>query len=256
MPRFAANLTMLFTELPFDARFAAAAEAGFEVVEFLFPYEHPAERIADWVKEAGLTVALFNLPPGDWSAGDRGLSVDPRRRDEFDAALARAITYARALGVRKLHCMAGIADRRDRMAWQVYRDNLLRAADAAGEIGADILIEPLNARDMPGYFLRDFNDAAELIDRLGHTCLKLQFDIYHRQILHGDVLTGLRTLFPLIGHVQTAAVPHRSEPGSGELDDARIFAELDALGYDGFIGCEYRPMDGTVAGLHWLDRYR
>jgi 2-dehydrotetronate isomerase len=256
MPRFAANLTMLFTELPFEARFAAAAEAGFEAVEFLFPYDHKPERVADWVQQAGLPVALFNMPPGVWSAGDRGLAIDPRRQDEFNASLSLALTYARALGVKRLHCMAGIAERPDPVAARVYRDNLLKAADAAGEIGAEILIEPLNPRDMPGYYLNNFNDAAELIDRLGHSCLRLQFDIYHRQILHGDVLTGLRSLFPLVGHVQTAAVPHRGEPGSGELDDARIFTELDALGYEGFVGCEYRPIADTIAGLHWLDGYR
>lgn len=256
MPRFAANLTMLFTELPFEARFAAAAEAGFEAVEFLFPYDHSPENVARWVRQAGLAVALFNLPPGDWTAGDRGLAVDPRRQEEFVSSLALALSYAKVLGVKTLHCMAGIADPRDPAAARIYRDNLSRAADAAAGIGAQILIEPLNPRDMPGYYLNDFSVAAELVRQIDHPCLKLQFDIYHRQILHGDVLTGLKTHFPLIGHVQTAAVPHRGEPGSGELDDARIFAELDALGYDGFVGCEYRPMAGTVAGLHWLDRYR
>ncbi|MBB1251337.1 hydroxypyruvate isomerase family protein [Rhizobium sp. G21] len=256
MPRFAANLTMLFTEMPFESRLKAAAEAGFDAVEFLFPYDHAPAQIAEWVEDAGLPVALINMPPGDWSAGDRGLAVDPRRQDEFDASLSLAVTYAGALGVRKLHCMAGVAERGNSVAAGVYRDNLSKAADTAGAIGAEILIEPLNPRDMPGYFLGDFNDAAELVDRIGHPCLRLQFDIYHRQILHGDVLTGLRSLFPLIGHIQTAAVPHRGEPGSGELDDARIFRELDALGYEGYVGCEYRPMAGTTAGLKWLDRYR
>jgi hydroxypyruvate isomerase len=256
MPRFAANLSMMFTELPFEARFDAAGKAGFEAVEFLFPYDHPPERVAAWARNAGLPVALINLPPGDWSAGDRGLAIDPNRQDEFDAALALSLTYARVLGVGKLHCMAGIGDPRDPRLAETYRANLLKAADAAAAIGAEILIEPLNPRDMPGYYLNDFNVAAELVTRLDHPCLRLQFDIYHRQILQGDVLSGLRRLFPLIGHVQTAAVPHRGEPGSGELDDARIFAELDALGYDGFVGCEYRPMAGTNAGLDWLQRYR
>ncbi|MBI1218475.1 MAG: TIM barrel protein [Rhodobacteraceae bacterium] len=252
MPRFAANLTMMFTEHPFMDRFAAAAAAGFDAVEFLFPYAFPPEQIADQLQGHGLTQALFNLPPGDWEAGDRGLAALPDQRDEFRASVATALTYAAATGVARLHVMSGHADRTDPAAVAAYRDSLAYLCDTAGAAGLDVVIEPINRRDMPGYFLNDFPFAADLIADLGLPNLKLQFDIYHRQILHGDVLTGLRALMPIIGHVQIAAVPDRHEPGTGELDDFRILRALDSLGYTGFVGCEYRPAGETVAGLGWL----
>jgi hydroxypyruvate isomerase len=252
MPRFAANLSMMFPELPFLDRFAAAAEAGFDAVEFLFPYDHPPEVIADLLARHGLTLALFNLPPGDWAAGDRGLAALPHRADAFRASVTTALRYARATGVRHMHMMAGLADRSDPAAMAAYRSALIHACAEAATIGTDILIEPINPRDMPGYFLNDFKAATDLIADLGLPNLKLQFDIYHRQILHGDVTMALRQMMPLIGHVQIAAVPHRHEPCSGELDDRRILRDLDALGYTGHVGCEYRPAGSTVAGLGWL----
>lgn len=255
MPHFAANLTMMFTEHSFMNRFAAAAAAGFDAVEFLFPYAHPPEAIAAQLQAHGLTPALFNLPPGDWAAGERGLAALPHRRDDFRASVATALTYAAATGVGRLHVMSGRANRADPTAVAAYRDALGYLCDAAGAAGLDVLIEPINPRDMPGYFLNDFRFAADLIADLGRTNLKLQFDIYHRQILHGDVLTGLRTLMPIIGHVQIAAVPDRHEPGTGELDDARILHALDTLAYTGFVGCEYRPAAQTVTGLQWLQPF-
>ncbi len=255
MPRFAANLTMMFNEHGFLDRFAAAAAAGFDAVEFLFPYEFPAEAIAERVAASGLSVVLFNMPPGDWAKGERGIAALEGRQDEFRAGVAEALAYAAALSVPRLHLMAGIADRSDTAALARYRDALAFAADAAGAEGRDLLIEPLNPRDMPGYLLNDYSQAAELIATLGRPNLKLQFDIYHRQILHGDMLKGLTALMPIIGHVQTASVPGRNEPGTGELDDFRIFAELDRLGYGGHVGCEYRPAGETVAGLSWRQRY-
>jgi len=251
MPRFAANLTMMFTELPFLDRFAAAAAAGFAAVEFLFPYDFEPDAIADKLQQNGLTQALFNLPPGDWSAGERGLAALPGREAEFRASVATALRYAQIISVDQLHVMSGLADRADATAVETYRGNLAHLCDLAWRADLTILIEPINSRDMPGYFLNDFNFAADLIADLTRPNLKLQFDIYHRQIIHGDVLTSLRRLMPIIGHIQIAAVPHRHEPGTGELDDARILRELDLLGYTGFVGCEYRPAGDTVAGLGW-----
>jgi hydroxypyruvate isomerase len=254
MPVFAANLTMMFNEWTFLDRFAAAAGAGFSAVEYLFPYAYPPEAIADRLQSHGLRQALFNMPPGNWDAGERGLAALPDRASEFETSVATALTYAKATGVRRLHLMSGHADRRDPAAVSAYRNAVTRACDLAGRNGLDILIEPINGRDMPGYFLNDFRFAVDLIADLKLPNLKLQYDIYHRQILHGDVLKSLSGLLPVIGHVQVASVPDRHEPGTGELDDDRIFRHLDAIGYEGFVGCEYRPAAGTVAGLGWMKR--
>jgi hydroxypyruvate isomerase len=256
MPRFAANLTMMFQEHAFMDRFAAAASAGFDAVEYLFPYDFDMSQIAMSLQENRLTQALFNLPPGDWSAGERGMAALPDRKEDFRQSVAIALRYAAATGVGRLHVMSGIANRDDPQARACYRDSVAYLCDQAGQAALDVLIEPINARDMPGYFLNDFNYATDLIADLGAANLKLQFDIYHRQIIHGDVLTGLKTLMPIIGHVQIAAVPLRHEPGTGELDDLRILSALDDLGYSGFVGCEYRPAAGTVAGLGWLTPFR
>ena len=256
MPRFAANLTMMFQEVAFLDRFAAAAAAGFDAVEFLFPYDFEMSQIARSLQDNQLTQALFNLPPGDWAAGERGLAALPGRKREFRDSVATALRYAGATGVGRLHVMSGIARRDDPQASACYRESLAYLCDQAGQAGLDVLIEPINARDMPGYFLNDFNYAADLIADLGLANLKLQFDIYHRQIIHGDVLTGLKALMPIIGHVQIAAVPLRNEPGTGELDDMRVLTALDTLGYSGFVGCEYRPAAGTVEGLGWLNAFR
>ncbi|SEO71734.1 hydroxypyruvate isomerase [Methylobacterium sp. ap11] len=256
MPRFAANLTLMFTEVPFLDRFAEAAEAGFEAVEFLFPYEHPPEAIGERLRANGLTQALFNLPPGDWAAGERGLAALPDRFEELKAGVETALAYARATGVKRLHLMAGMADRNDAAARDSYRRAVAWAAERVGREGLDLVLEPINARNMPGYFLDDFDYAADLIRALALPNLKLQFDLYHCQILHGDVTMRLRALMPMVGHVQTASVPERHEPGSGEMNDAFLFAELDRLGYDGFVGCEYNPRAGTREGLGWFDAYK
>lgn len=254
MPRLAANLTMMFCEHAFPERFKAAADAGFTAVEFLFPYDYPAEILAERLASAGLKQVLFNVSPGDWAAGDRGLAALPHRQQEFRAAMAQALHYAGVLGTPLIHVMAGIADDSDPAAWACYRDALAFAADQAGEKGIAVTIEPINRRDMPGYLLSDFDRAIDLITGLSRPNLKLQFDIYHRQIIRGDVLRGLEQAMPLIGHVQIAAVPHRHEPGTGELDDIVILRALDALGYQGHVGCEYRPAGDTLAGLSWMDR--
>ncbi|MGB8817594.1 MAG: 2-oxo-tetronate isomerase [Rhizobiaceae bacterium] len=256
MPRFAANLSMMFQEHAFMDRFAAAAAAGFNAVEYLFPYDFELSQIVQSLQDNQLTQALFNLPPGDWQAGERGLAALPDRKADFRKSVETALRYAAATGVARVHVMSGIASRDDAHARACYRDSLDYLCDQAGKAELDVLIEPINARDMPGYFLNDFNYAADLIADLGAANLKLQFDIYHRQIIHGDVLTGLKNLMPIIGHVQIAAVPMRHEPGTGELDDFRILSALDELGYSGFVGCEYRPAAGTVAGLGWLNAFR
>ncbi|MBU4529918.1 MAG: TIM barrel protein [Hoeflea sp.] len=254
MPRFAANLSMMFTEHAFLDRFEAAAEAGFGAVEFLFPYDYPAQEIALRLTAASVEQVLFNLPPGDWAKGERGLAALPERKAEFQQSVRSALEYATVIGASRLHMMAGLADPGSQRHRAAYRDSLAFAADAAAEQGIDVLIEPLNGRDMPGYFLRNFDDAADLIADLGRENIKLQFDIYHRQILHGDVIRGLESLLPVIGHVQIASVPHRNEPGSGELDDFRILEVLDELGYKGFVGCEYRPRGATLDSLAWMTK--
>lgn len=256
MPRLAANLSMMFTDLPFPERFQAAADAGFDAVEFLFPYAWPAQDIARWREAAGVEIVLFNLSPGAWEAGDRGLAALPDRRAEFRQSVSAAIEYAQLLGTRRLHAMAGIASAEDPSQRAAYLDNLRFASELAERNGITMLIEPLNPRDMPGYFLSSFDLAAELLDQPGCENVRLQFDIYHRQILCGDVLTGLAGMMPRIGHVQIAAVPSRAEPGSGELDDFRILNALDELGYEGAVGCEYRPAGSTIDGLGWIDRWR
>lgn len=256
MLQFAANLTMMFNEHGFLERFAAAARAGFDAVEYLFPYEYAPNVIAEALQANVLTQALFNLPPGDWARGDRGLAALPHRRDEFRTSVRTAMAYALATGVKRIHVMSGLADHKDVRARATYRDSLAHVCDVAGGHGLQVMIEPINGRDMPGYFLNDFNMAADLIADLGLPNLRLQFDIYHRQILHGDVLTGLSQLMPITGHVQIASVPRRHEPGTGELADNVILSELDRLGYRGFVGCEYRPSGDTLAGLGWMAAFR
>ena len=254
MPKLAANLTMMFNEVPFLERFVAAAECGFSAVEFMFPYQHRPETIAERLNQASLAPALFNMPPGDWEKGDRGLAALPGRKKEFQASLEMALSYAQAIGSPLLHMMAGIAPCDDASAIATFRENLTYAADRTGECGIGLTIEPINGRDMPGYFLQNFDRAAEFIHSLDMVHVKLQFDVYHRQILHGDVIMGLREFASLIGHIQIASVPDRNEPFTGELDDGRILLEIDAIGYEGYVGCEYRPAKNTSEGLAWLTR--
>ncbi|AWN43417.1 2-oxo-tetronate isomerase [Methylobacterium durans] len=259
MPRFAANLSLLFTEHPFLDRFAAARDAGFPAVEFLFPYEHAPEAVAQALRLSGLDLVLFNMPPGDWAAGERGLAALPDRFEAVAAGIETALAYAAATGVPRLHLMAGLADRADPGARAAYDRALRHAAERLSERGLDLMIEPINRRSMPGYFLDDLDWAAERVAALradGHANVGLQCDLFHAQILHGDLTARLARLMPLIGHVQVASVPDRAEPGTGELNDAFLFGELDRLGYSGFVGCEYNPRAGTEAGLSWLAPYR
>lgn len=255
MPRFAANLSFMFNEVPFLDRFEAAAKAGFTAVEYLFPYDHPAAEIGKRLKAAGLTQALFNLPPGDWNAGERGFSSLPDRFAELQQGLHTALPYVEATGVKLVHLLAGMADRKDPKAVAAYRKSVMHTAEFFAPHGLDVVIEPINARNIPGYFLNDFTFARDLINELDIPNLKLQFDIYHCQIIHGDVTMRLREMMPITGHVQIASVPSRNEPDGEELNYPFLFDELDRLGYGGFVGCEYNPRGKTTDGLAWFRPY-
>ena len=255
MPKFAANLSMLFQELPFLDRFEAAARAGFRAVEFLFPYEYPAQDIRQRLDRLGLRQVLFNLPPGDWAKGERGLAALPGREAEFAAGVDRAIEYANALGCPQVHAMAGVAlDVPLEQAAATYRANLRQAADRLHAHGIRTLIEPLNSRDMPGYFLMTAEQARQIIEAVNHPNLFLQMDLYHAQIMEGDLATKLRRWLPHIGHIQIAGTPGRHEPDIGEVNYAWLLRHVDDLGYDGWVGCEYRPLTTTTAGLSWRNR--
>ncbi len=256
MPRFAANLSMMFNEWAFLDRFKAAADAGFAAVEFLFPYDHPAEQVGLALAGGHLQQALFNLPPGDFAKGERGIASLAGREDEFRAGVETALAYAHETGVKRLHMMAGLADPEDATAQATYRASLAYAADALAPHGIDLLLEPINGKDMPGYFLNDFDRAAAYVRESGRPNVRLQFDMYHCELIHGDVAGRLKALFPLVGHVQIASANGRHEPDDQGPDYPQLFALLDELGYDGFVGCEYRPRAGTLEGLGWFAPYR
>lgn len=258
MPRFAANLSMMYAEHPFLDRFGAAAADGFDAVEYLFPYEHTPGDIAERLQRHGLTQALFNLPPGNWAAGERGLACLPGRQAEFAEALERALPYVQATGCRRLHCMAGLEPAgADRAALrQTYVANLRLACDRLTPLGATVLIEPINPRDMPGYHLSLQADAHAVCAEVARPNIAVQMDFYHCQITEGDLLRRLERHFAGVGHVQIAGVPDRHEPDAGEVNYPALFERLDQLGYDGFVGCEYRPAQGTSEGLGWLRRER
>ncbi|HET9975972.1 MAG TPA: 2-oxo-tetronate isomerase [Burkholderiaceae bacterium] len=254
MPKFAANLSMLYNEHAFLDRFAAASADGFQAVEYLFPYEHPAAELAARLKAHGLQQVLFNAPPGDWAAGERGLACLPGREDEFRRGVGRALDYARALACPRIHLMAGLApDGADRGALSAtYVANLAWAAAQARDI--DFLIEPINTRDIPRFFLNRQDEAHATVEAVGAPNLKVQMDLYHCQIVEGDLAKKIERYLPTgrVGHFQIAGVPERHEPDVGEINHPYLFELIDRLGYAGWIGCEYRPRAGTSAGLGWL----
>ena len=256
MPKFAANLTMMFTEVPFLDRFAAAAAAGFRGVEFLFPYAFDRQRLADIVAAHGLQVVLHNLPAGDWEAGERGIACHPARVDEFRAGVERAISYATALGCPRVNCLAGLAAPDEAAARRTLIDNLRFAAAALRDAGIELLLEPVNTRDVPGFFVSRNAHALAIMDEVGSDNLRLQFDIYHTQVMSGDLMPTIEAQLGRIGHVQVADNPGRHEPGTGEINYPYLFRRLDELGYAGWIGCEYRPAAATEAGLGWLTPYQ
>ncbi|WP_179403681.1 hydroxypyruvate isomerase [Burkholderia guangdongensis] len=254
MPRFAANLTMLFNEVDFLDRFAAAARAGFKGVEYLFPYPYPKAQLADQLAEHQLTQVLHNLPAGDWAAGERGIAVLPDRVGEFQDGVGRAIEYASALGCKQVNCLAGIAPSGvapDKIRATLV-DNLKFAAGKLGEAGIRLLIEPCNTRDIPGFYLNRSRQALDVIGEVASDNLWLQYDIYHMQIMEGDLAPTLQRTLPYIAHMQLADNPGRHEPGTGEIHYPFLFEFIDQLGYEGWIGCEYKPATDTVAGLGWL----
>jgi hydroxypyruvate isomerase len=256
MPKFAANLTMMFNEVPFLQRFAAAAKAGFTAVEFLFPYECEVQQLARCLTENHLQNVLFNLPPGDWLTGERGLAALPGREEEFKASVALALEYARALGTPRLHVMAGIVPEgvSRQQCLETYCKNIDYAARELSQYGIDLMIEPINPRDMPGYLLNSQAEAHAIRKMLGRDNLKVQMDFYHAQIVEGDLSTTLTNNFDGIGHIQIASVPARNEPDDGEINYPYLFALLDKLGYRGWVGCEYRPRGKTEDGLAWLPK--
>lgn len=256
MPRFAANLTLQFAEVPFLERFGLAASLGFEGVEYMFPYEASAEDVAALLAINGLRQVQFNLPAGDWAAGDRGIAALPERVEEFRAGVAQALGYARALDCKRLTCLAGItwpgADQK--RAEDTFVANLSYAADQLQGEGITLLIEPINTRDIPGMFLSHTAQAIRLIEAIGAPNVRLQYDVYHMQIMEGDLARTIERHLPLIGHIQIADVPGRHEPGTGEIRYAYLFDLLDRLGYDGWVGCEYRPAAKVAEGLGWIPR--
>lgn len=249
MPRFAANLSFLFTDLPFLDRFEAAARAGFTGVEFMFPYADTVEDIRARLETHGLELVLFNLPPGHWDKGERGFAALPGRADEFASAVDLALKYAEALGCPRLHVMAGLDSHGANHA--DYVTNLTLAADWAQPLGIDVLIEPINTKDMPGYFLTRTAEARDLIAEVGAPNLGLQFDLYHRHVMEGGVEEAIAEFAPLTLHYQCADPPDRGEPSLATIDYARLFTAIDETGYGGWIGCEYKPRNGTLAGLGW-----
>ncbi len=257
MPRLAANLSMMFNELPFLDRFAAARAAGFEAVEFLFPYEFPAAEIRKRLDDNGLTLALFNMLPGDWGKGERGTASLPGRVAEFREGVGTALEYAGALGARLVHCMAGIvpAEVPQPTAAALYATNLAWAAERMSAAGVRIAIEPINHRDMPGFFLNTQAQGAAIVEAIGVDRVGLQFDVYHCQITEGDITKRMERFMPLIAHMQIADAPARNEPGTGEIGWSYVFRRIDELGYRGWVGCEYRPAAGTVEGLGWRKQF-
>ena len=258
MPNFAANLTMLYNEHDFVDRFAAAAADGFAAVEYLFPYPYKKELLAEKLKEHGLIQALHNMPAGDWAAGERGVACLPGREEEFRAGVISAIEYATALGCRRVNCLAGIPPK-DVPAVEAKRTfvaNLKHAAPEFAKAGIMLVIEAINTRDIPGFFLSRSAQAIEIMDEVGSDNLFLQYDFYHMQIMEGDLVPTFRRLKDRIGHVQIADTPGRNEPGTGEIHYPFVFAALDEAGYEGFVGCEYKPKGATSAGLGWFAPYR
>jgi len=256
MPKFAANLTMLFNEHDFLARFDAAAKAGFQAVEFLFPYAFPAAEIKARLQANGLQLVLHNLPAGNWEGGDRGVACDPARVAEFRSGVAQAIEYAAALGVPQLNCLAGKAPAgvAEAELRRTFVANLRFAAAELKKAGLKLLIEPINTFDIPGFYLSRSTQAIDILDEVGADNAYLQYDIYHAQRMEGELAATMSKYLPRIAHIQLADNPGRNEPGSGEIHYPFLFRHLDRIGYAGWIGCEYKPAGSTEAGLGWRER--
>ena len=253
MPRFAANLTMLFNEVPFLERFERAAQAGFSAVECQFPYGFEAQHIQQRLRGYGLRLVLHNLPACNWQAGERGIACLPDRVDEFKAGVAQAVIYAQALGVPQLNCLAGIAAPGvgERLLHQTLVENLRYAAKELQHAGLRLLIEPINTYDIPGFYLNRTQQAIDILDEVGAANAFIQYDVYHAQRMEGELAATLQAHLPRIAHIQVADNPGRHEPGTGEINYAFLFEHIDNIGYGGWIGCEYHPFEDTAAGLSW-----
>jgi hydroxypyruvate isomerase len=258
MPKFDANLTMMFTEVDLLDRFAAAARAGFEAVEFLFPYDYPKQALIDQLGHNKLKLVLHNLPPGNWGAGERGIAIFPDRAGEFQDGVGRAIEYATALGAPQLNCLCGVrpASLDAETARRTLIDNLRFAAPQFAAAGIKLLIEPINTRDIPGFFLNTTKQATGIIKEAGVDNLYVQYDIYHAQVMEGDLARTIQENLALIPHMQLADNPGRNEPGTGEINYPFLFDWIDSIGYGGWIGCEYKPKTTTEAGLGWFNARR
>ena len=254
MPKFAANLTMLFNEVPFLERFAAAKAAGFTAVEYLFPYTFDKNELAGLLKTHGLQQILHNLPAGNWEAGERGIACHPDRVEEFRAGVDKAIEYATALGCKQVNCLAGKvpAGVTREQAHATFVANLKFAADKLKAAGLKLLIEPINSYDIPGFFLNYTAQAAAILDEVGSDNLYIQYDLYHAQRMEGELAATVQKHLARIPHIQLADNPGRNEPGTGEMNYPFLFKHLDAIGYTGWIGCEYKPKTTTVEGLGWI----
>jgi hydroxypyruvate isomerase len=256
MPKFAANLTMLFNEVDFLARFDAAAKAGFRGVEYLFPYPFPKEALAEQLARNGLTQVLHNLPAGDWAKGERGIACVPGRETEFREGVSQALTYAKALGCRQLNCLVGVKpkDAEPGAAREALVGNLRFASRELESAGIRLLVEPINTYDIPGFYLSRTDETLKLFDEVGERNLWLQYDIYHMQRSEGELAATIERLLPRIAHIQIADNPGRNEPGTGEINYDFLFRRIDEIGYDGWIGGEYKPKTTTVEGLGCLAR--
>ncbi|QWE13443.1 hydroxypyruvate isomerase [Polynucleobacter sp. AP-Titi-500A-B4] len=254
MPQFAANLTMLFTEAPFLERFERASKAGFKAVEFLFPYAFSATEIKELLERNQLKLVLHNLPAGDWDAGERGIACHPDRVDEFRNGVTKAIEYAKVLGVQQLNCLAGKTPEGvdQKVLHATFVENLRFAAAELKKANLNLLIEPINTFDIPGFFLSTTKQAGEVLAEVGASNLLIQYDIYHAQRMEGELANTIEKNLSKIGHIQLADNPGRNEPGTGEINYAYLFNFLDRIGYQGWIGCEYKPASSTEAGLGWI----
>ena len=257
MPKFNANLTMLYNEIEFLDRFAAAKKTGFQGVEYLFPYDFDMHQLVDLLQTHGLVQVLHNLPAGDWGGGERGIACLPDRIGEFQDGVGQAVEYAAALGCRQVNCLAGIAPSGtdEDVLKQTFVDNLRFAAEQLSHAGIRLLIEMINTRDIPGFYLKHTRQALDIVDAVGSDNLMLQYDIYHMQIMEGDLAPTIQSHLDRIAHLQLADNPGRHEPGTGEINYPFLFDFIDKAGYTGWIGCEYKPATTTAAGLGWVRPY-
>lgn len=257
MTKFAANLSMLFTEVDFMQRFKLAAKNGFKAVEYMFPYDFPAEAIKQELDNHQLTQVLFNLPAGDWNGGERGIACLPERQDEFRQGVKQAIEYAKVLNCHQINCLVGRKDSHlsDEQTLDLLAENLRYAAQMLAKENIRLLVEAVNTYDIPGFYLNKSAQAEELIKRVNHPNIYFQYDIYHMQRMEGELTETIKRLFNHIAHIQLADNPGRHEPGTGEINYAYLFKQLEAMGYQGWIGCEYKPATTTEQGLGWLKQY-